>query len=167
MKPYILFFILILLLSSCSKPSENQSGIKDNLYREILKYQKENPIDKKAEKFLGEKHFVYQVSILPREYANRDDKNYSVFITMSVFGVGKEIKKNCYGIYEDDSLKRTVIYDEANLIDEFVNEKKKINLEKYIVKSPPIIDIIFPVKMYNINNGKLNFISEMPGNNHH
>lgn len=167
MKPYILFFILILLLSSCSKSSENQSGIKDNLYREILKYQKENPIDKKAEKFLGEKHFAYQVTLLPPEYANRDDKNYSVFITMSVFGVGKEIKKNYYGIYEDKSLKRTIIDDEANLIDEFVNEKKKTNLEKYIVKSPPIIDIIFPVKIYNINNGKLNFISEMPGNNYH
>jgi hypothetical protein len=35
------------------------------------------------------------------------------------------LKKNCFGIYENETLQRTVIYDEANLIDKFVKEKKK------------------------------------------
>lgn len=153
------------MLISCQKENNN-SGIRDDIYNEIIKYQKENPIDKESEKFLSKKHFVYQISILPPKFANPDDKNYSIFISLSAFGIGNEIKKNCYGIYANEDLQRTVIYDEANLIDKFVKQKKKKNLENYIVKNHPIIDIIFPVKMYNIENEKLKFISELPGNNH-
>lgn len=166
-KPFklILKFIIGLILFSCQE-KENRLGINKDLYEEILKYQKENPIDKNSEKLLGKNHFIYQVVILPPEYSNPEDKNYSLFITLSAFGVGKEVKKNCYGVFEDEFLQKTIIYDEANFIDRFVEEKKRDNLEKYIVKDSPIIDIIYPVKMYNIVNGKINFINEMSGNNH-
>jgi len=157
--------LLFLILASCNKDI-NQTGIREDLYNEIIKYQKENPINKKSENFLGKNHFVYQVTLLPSQYANSEDRHNSVFITLSVFGVGNEVKKNCFGIFENENLQKTIIYDEANLINKFVKEKKKTNLENYIVKNPPIIDIIFPVKMYNIENGKLKFISELPGNNH-
>lgn len=157
--------LLFLILASCNKDI-NQTGIREDLYNEIIKYQKENPINKKSENFLGKNHFVYQVTLLPSQYANSEDRHNSVFITLSVFGVGNEVKKNCFGIFENENLQKTIIYDEANSINKFAKEKKKTNLENYIVKNPPIIDIIFPVKMYNIKNGKLKFISELPGNNH-
>lgn len=160
---YLKFFFILILIS-CQK-EDNNSGLRNDLYKEIIKYQQENPIDKDAEDFLGKKHFLYQVTILPPQFANPEDKKTSIYITLSVFGVGNNLKKNCFGIYENETLQRTIIYDEANLIDKFVKEKKKKNLENYIVKNAPIIDIIFPVKMYNIENGKLKFISELPGNN--
>lgn len=156
--------IIFLILASCNKEI-NQTGIREDLYNEIIKYQKENPINKESEDFLGKNHFVYKVTLLPSQYANSEDKHNSVFITLSVFGVGNEVKKNCYGIYEDENLQKTIIHDEANLIDKFVEEKKKENLENHIVKNPPIIDLIYPIKMYNIQNGKLKFIEEMAGNN--
>lgn len=152
-------------LISCVQ-QENKSGIKDELYKEILKYQKENPIDKSDLEFLAEMHFIYEVVILPPQYSNPEDKNYSLFITMSVFGIRNHLKKPLYGVYENEILQKTIIYDEANMIDKFVTIKKRNNIEKYIVENPPIIDILYPVRMYNIVNGKLVFINEIPGNNH-
>lgn len=160
-----LLIITMFFLISCVQ-QENKSGIRDELYQEILKYQKENPIDKSDSDFLGEMHFIYEVEILPPQYSNLEDKNYSVYITMSVFGIRNHLKKPLYGVYEDKILQKTIIYDEANLINNFVKEKKRENIEKYIIENPPIIDIIYPVKMYNIVNGKLLFVNEMPGNNH-
>ena len=161
---YLKFFFILILIS-CQKENDNNSGIRYDLYKEIIKYQKENPIDKETEDFLGKKHFIYQVAILPPHFENPEDKKTSIYITLSVFGVGNNLKKNCFGIYENETLQRTIIYDEANLIDKFVKEKKKKNLENYIVKNTPIIDIIYPVKIYNFENGKLKFISKLPGNN--
>lgn len=157
--------LIFLTIMSCNK-NINKTGISEDLYNEIIKYQKENPINKESENFLGKNHFVYQVTILPSQYANPEDKHNSVFITMSVFGVRNEVKKNLYGIYKDENLQKTIIYDEANLIEKFVKEKKKENIENYIVKNPPIIDLIYPVRIYNIESGKLKFITEIKGNNH-
>ncbi len=164
MRNLILGLIILFSLNSCSKSVENETGISEILYQEIIKYQKENPIDKNDENFLGEKHFIYQVTFLPPQYANPEDDNYSVFITMSVFGVGSKINNNCYGVFEDKNLQRTIIYDEANIIDQLVKKKKKTNLEKFIVKNSPIIDIIYPVKTFNFVNEKLNFVGEISGN---
>ncbi|MCD9856182.1 hypothetical protein LUD75_15760 [Epilithonimonas sp. JDS] len=156
----ILFFLL-----SCAK-QENTSGINNDLYKEIIKYQKENPIDKSDSQFLSDGHFIYEVVILPPKYSNPEDKNYSLFITMSVFGIRDDLKKLCYGVYQDEFLQKTVIYDEANFIDRFVTVKKKENIETYILKNSPIIDIVYPVRLYNIVDGKLLFIDEIKGNNH-
>jgi len=155
----------LLFLFSCAK-QENTSGINNDLYQEIIRYQKENPIDKSDSQFLSDEHFIYEVVILPPQYSNNEDKNYSLYISMSVFGIRNQSKKSLFGVYENEILQKTVIYDEANLIDNFVKLKKRTNIEKYIIENPAIIDIIYPVRMYNIVDGKLLFINEMSGNNH-
>lgn len=166
----ILNIFLISTLFSCNK-KENKSGINGDLYHEIVKYQKENPIDKSDVEFLGDRHFIYKVVILPPKYSNSEDgysnlgENYYIFISMSVFGLGNKAKNNCYGVYEDKLLQKTVIYDEANLIDKFATSRKKENLDKYIVENSPIIDLLYTVKIYDIIDGKLVFINEMKGNN--
>ena len=160
MKLVLLSFLLIFV--SCKKHA-NKSDLKDNIYFELIKYQKENPLTKDVIGFLSVQNFIYEVVILPPNYVNENDTNISVFITCSTFGI-KNNNEHIYGVYESSELKKTYIIDEADKIKDFVKIPKKKDLDKYIITNSPIIDIIFPKKLYNFTDGKLLLTAELPGN---
>jgi hypothetical protein len=65
MRLIITLLITSVLCSSCFKSTENTSGLKDNVYQELLKYQKENPAIEEQENGLNKNHQIYQAILLP------------------------------------------------------------------------------------------------------
>ncbi len=161
----VFILIIFVIFNSCQK-EKNDSDLKDEIFFELLKYQKENPLEKDSKKMFGEINFIYKVIILPPKFVNSADENTAVYITCSPSGIGNKLGQNYYGVYESDQLKKTFIIDESNQIKNLVKISKKTDLQNYIIKNPPIIDIIFPVKMFILRDNKLIYLNEIAGNNH-
>ncbi len=163
MRLIITLLITSVLCSSCFKSTENTSGLKDNVYQELLKYQKENPAIEEQENGSNKNHQIYQAILLPPKYANPDEHEFSLFITLSVLPESITEKKY-YGIYKDKNLKETVIVDEANNFKALVNTIKTDNFEKFRPKNSSSRNRIYPVKMFNIKGNQLIYMATVPGN---
>jgi len=133
--------ISLLSCNSCNKENE-EDFFNDNLYRELLNYQRKNPIPNKD----LYKLFIYEVNFSKK-------KDTLLSITISPTGV---ISKNSYGIYKNKILKPSYINDNKNFGKRFVKTYKKEGVESYILNEiPPHIDKIYPVYKYKIQRDKL------------
>ncbi|ALR31284.1 hypothetical protein ATE47_12455 [Chryseobacterium sp. IHB B 17019] len=147
MKIISLCLFAFVLLISCNK-EKKQVFFKDNLYNEILKYQKKNPIPNKG----LYKLFLYEISFL---------KNKDSLLTITVSPTGIR-SKNSYGIYKDEALKSSYVIDSENIGNKFIKLYKKDRIDPYILEGrPPHIDVIYPTYKYKIKGDKLFFIDSI------
>jgi len=113
------------------------------LYREILKYQENNPIPNTNLNLLS----IYKVS-----FSFEKD----TLLTISLSPTGITDKNNSYGIYKDKILQRTYVMDSQKVSKNFIKMYKKDSVEYYILKgTPPHTDNMYPVYMYKVRGDKL------------
>ncbi|MCP1301611.1 hypothetical protein NK356_20755 [Chryseobacterium sp. S0630] len=137
----VILFLFILFLS-CNKEKKEDFFFNDNLYREVLNYQKKNPIPNND----LYKLFIYEINFSKK-------KDTLLTITVSPTGI---ISKNSFGIYKNKILKPSYIIDNKNFGKRFVKTYKKEGVESYILNEiPPHIDKIYPVYKYKIKRDKL------------
>lgn len=140
MRVVILF--LFILFWSCNKEKKEDFFFNDNLYRELLNYQKKNPIPNND----LYKLFIYEINFSKK-------KDTLLTITVSPTGI---ISKNSFGIYKNKILKPSYVIDKQNIGKRFVKIYKKDDVESYILEgAPPHIDKIYPVYKYKILRDKL------------
>ncbi|WP_153395226.1 hypothetical protein [Chryseobacterium vaccae] len=148
MKINLLYLFVFGLLISCNNAKKEDVFFNDNLYNEILNYQKKNPIPNKS----LYKLFIYEVSF---------SKTRDTLLTITVSPTGIR-SKNSYGIYRDKVTKPSYIIDSQNLSNRFMKIYKKDSIKSYILEgTPPHIDIIYPVYKYKIEGDKLIFIDSL------
>lgn len=149
-----IFYLMLLMFISCSD-NANENNFKGELYRVILDYQKSNPIptkeqiEKTTPLINSEKSkYIYDVVF----YKENNDTLISIKL---LFGLLDE--KNKFGVFSYKKLERTVITDECNCSKGFVMNYKKVNINKYLIKDAPIIDIRTDRYIYKIDGKKINF----------
>lgn len=147
MRIVLSFLFISFLLLSCNK-EKKENFFNDSLYRELLNYQKKNPIPNKD----LYKLFIYEINFYKK-------KDTLLTITVSPTGI---ISKNSFGIYKNKVLKPSYIIDDQNIGKRFVKIYKKDSVESYILEgNPPHIDKIYPVYKYKIQRDKLILIDSL------
>jgi hypothetical protein len=143
--------VIFLLLLTCCKNYNND--LDKNLYDAILKYQEDYPIPKLSHSEEGQTIYLYKV------YFFKEKKDTIIVLQRSPAGLSKLDKG--YGIYQDDSLNPTFIYDDNNLGTKFI--KNKINdTEKnkkfyWLIGATPS-ERFPPVYKYKIQNKELKLV---------
>lgn len=146
---------------SCKKTEKTNEDLNDNLYKIIVNYQENNPFPTKENtnttSFSISKNlkYVYEVCFFK-------GKDSSLYITLNPSGINLEEKT--YGIYQDKFLKPTYIIDGSRIGNKFVKNYKQNNLNSYILKDAPIIDVIYPTYIYKIQGNKLILSDSIRGN---
>ncbi|MFN7777140.1 hypothetical protein [Flavobacterium sp.] len=141
----ILFTIFILMIVSCNTSKDD---IKQPLKTVILDYQKKYPIPTSDKSKGG----IYVYPIVFKKEGN----DTLITITRSSSGVINNSKG--YGVYEDDELFPSFIYDDNNLSLNFIlNPKKEID-SKYLLKSKSFRESYPPIYTYVVRKNKINFM---------
>lgn len=150
MKKNIIAVTFLLFLTCCKNYNDD---LDKNLYNAILKYQKKYPIPKLNHKEVGQMIYLYKV------YFFKEKKDTIILLQRSPAGLSKLDKG--YGIYQDDILYPTFIYDDNNLGTKFI--KNKVNdTEKnkkfywLIGATPP--ENFPPVYKYKVKNNELQLV---------
>ena len=116
MNKNIIAVVFLLLLSCCKNYNNN---LDKNLYDAILKYQEDYPIPKVNHNGVSQSIYLYKV------YFYKEKKDTIILLQRSPAGLSKLDKG--YGIYQDDTLYPTFIYDDNNLSAKFIKNKIKKN----------------------------------------
>ncbi|RUT69455.1 hypothetical protein D0817_16605 [Flavobacterium cupreum] len=151
MKNYIITVIFLLLLTCCKNYNND---LDKNLNMAILNYQKEYPIPQ-----LTNKNEAGQAIYLYKVYFWKEMRDTIVVLQRSSGGISKLDKG--YGIYQDENLQPTFIYDDNNLGSRFI--KNKINdIEKnkryYWLKGATPPENFPPVYKYKVINNELKLV---------
>ena len=150
MKQNIIAVICFLLLTCCKNFNND---LDKNLYDIILKYQGDYPIPKVNHNETNQTIYLYKV------YFYKEKKDTIILLQRSPAGLSKLDKG--YGIYQDDTLYPTFIYDDNNLGGKFIKNKKN-DIEKnkkfyWIIGAAPS-ESFPPVYKYKIQSKELKFV---------
>lgn len=137
------FLFLLLILTTCCKSNDND--IKPHLRNAIINYQKIYPIPNPTESKGG----VYVYSVVFKKEGN----DTLVSITRSSSGVLPHSKG--FGVYKDDELSPSYIYDENKLSDNFISKKKNFTESKYTIHSESFKESYPPVYTYLVRKENL------------
>jgi hypothetical protein len=128
--------------------SKKEDVLDNNLYEKIIDYQTKFPIPKENPK----NHiFVYKT------YFWKDNKDTIIVLQRSSAGISKSDVG--YGIYEDDKLHPTFIYDEHHLGDKLILKKfTNIENDKFYWKNGAPSESFPPTYTYVLKNKELRFV---------
>ncbi|PDS22682.1 hypothetical protein [Flavobacterium branchiophilum] len=127
----------------------NKKEIDINLKRTLIDYQNKFPIPKSH--VANNRIYIYTA------YFEKDSKDTLLKITRSSNGIDSIFLKKSggFGIYEDDELRPTILFDNENIANKFILKKIFKIDKKHYKKNNIFIEGITPVHSYKINNGKL------------
>jgi hypothetical protein len=143
MKRCVLFLLLILLIRCSDKSSE--IGIDKVLYELIQKYQSKYPIPEDKSKLI----YVYFVDCF------KENNDTIIRLGRSAAGISKSDK--VYGVYENEELKPTFIFDQSNLCDKLIMKKvkNKNNDRFYRNDNGSYPESYPPIYKYKLKNNEL------------
>jgi|LakWasMe91_HOW11_FD_contig_111_19793_length_4434_multi_2_in_0_out_0_3 hypothetical protein len=147
MKKLVLIIVVSSFLS-CSQDKEKQLG--DSLKTIVLDYQKKYPFKDYENNQKGKK-YVYTVSFL------KDNNDTLVRICRSTNGVLPNEKG--FGIYKDDILKETFVYDDKQYSKNFIlKEIKHVDKSYYANMKGAFYESYPPMYSYKVKSKELNLI---------
>ena len=157
MKQIIFIIFICFSFFGCEK---QEKGFNDKLYKVVKSYQHEIPIPEKKE--IGRKDSPENIYSYVYEVKFDASKDTIMSITLKPQGV--TTASGNYGVYKDDNLYPTIINDKDKSGRRFINEYRKNCLEKFFYKQGNIIDVIYPIYLYQVHNNDLIFIEKLKGN---
>jgi hypothetical protein len=138
--------ILIAFILSCCKSDDKQ--LSDVLLSKLVEYQKKYPYYNQYDKG---KAIIYTAMFIKK---NNDTL---LQLCRSSNGVIPELKG--YGIFKNDELKETFIYDEFNLSEKFIKNKiLKIDKQNYFNIEGSFDESFPPIHTYVVRNKELHLI---------
>jgi hypothetical protein len=150
MKKYI-FSVFVLLLLSCDDKSK-EVGLEKNFYTKIIDYQKKYPIPKVIKEYQKGVIYVYLVEC----YKEDND----TLITVGRFPAGISKSDTVYGVYKNEELQPTFIFDQSNLCDKLITKKieNKNNDKFYRSDKSTFPESFPPIFKYKLKNNKLSLV---------
>jgi hypothetical protein len=146
---HISVFLIVFVFFGCKRNED----LAEDFRNVIIDYQKQYPIREKSEKI--KKIFIYSV------YFEMSHMDTLLKITRTSSGIDDIIfkKSGGYGIYEDDVLKPTLLFDSENLGNKFILKKIRKIDKKYYNQSPVFDEGFTPIHIYKIHQNHIKFIS--------
>jgi len=151
MKKKIVLVIFMSILLTCCKKSNHD--LDKNLYDAILTYQERYPIPKSKEGEFNRTIYLYKV------YFFKEKTDTMIILQRSPAGLSKLDKG--YGIYKDETLYPTFVYDKNNLGSKFIRRKvsdAKKNKEFYWLIGATPSERFPPVYKYKVQNKELKLV---------
>ena len=150
MNKAILVFLGILLIA-CAKREE---GVSQELYEIVAMYQESNHIPKGYDSASGYR-YIYEVMF--------DKENSDTVVSIGLNPLGIHAKVTNYGPYSDEQLHPFVIVDEQLLGKRFVNEYRREDLSRFVVRGY-LSDELHPIYYYKVVNNKFILFDTFKGN---
>ncbi|MFH6990742.1 hypothetical protein ACHRVW_23660 [Flavobacterium collinsii] len=139
----IIIILLAFGLFSCNK----EKPFSTSLNQALKNYQKEYPIPQQTSK---KRIYIYSIHFFKL--------NNDTIVEFQRFGGGINIDEKSHGIYQDENIKPTIVYDELGLGKKFVLLKGNTELNsKYIWRGGNQAETFPPIHSYYVKNEKLIF----------
>lgn len=117
------FILLTLLIVSCSDKSK-KIGLEKSLYKIIVDYQEKYPIPRGIKEYKKDAIHIYLLDCLK--------ENNDTLITIGRFPAGISKFDDFFGVYNNDELEPTFIFDKNNLCNKLIIKKiKNINNKNF------------------------------------